>query len=301
MKTMVNRRSRPRRASAKAAFRKYTRSRFGNILFFLFLFIAGAFSVLPLVYSLATSLKPLDELLIFPPRLFVVLRPTLENFAALPDLVTSLSVPLSRYIFNSLFISVAGTALHVLAAAMAAFALSKTDLKYKGVIFMVIQFSLLFNAYTLGVPRYLIYSGMRIIDTYLVYLLPFIPSAMGVFLMKQYMDGYVPDAVIEAACIDGAGWFRTFWAVAFPMVRPCVLTLVLFSFRDIWATVPAGTIFTEALKTLPTVMSTIGAGGIARSGAAMAASVLLMIPPIAVYLISQGSIKETMGSAGIKG
>lgn len=301
MKTMGNIRFRLRGYSARAPLRKYTRSRVGNILFFLFLFAAGAFSVLPLLYSLTTSLKPLDELMIFPPRLFVVLRPTLENFAVLPDLVASLSVPLSRYVFNSLFISVAGTALHVLAAAMAAFVLSKTDLKHKNSVFLIIQFSLLFNAYTLGVPRYLIYSGMRIIDTYLVYLLPFIPSAMGVFLMKQYMDGYVPDAVIEAACIDGAGWMRTFWSIGFPMVRPCVLTLVLFSFRDIWATIPSGTIFSEALKTLPTVMSTISAGGIARSGAAMAASVLLMVPPIAVYLVSQGSIKETMGSAGIKG
>ena len=84
---------------------------------------------------------------------------------------------------------------------------------------------------------------------------------------------------------------------------PIVLkkTLVLFSFRDIWATIPGGTIFSESLKTLPTVMSTIGSGGIARSGASMAASVLMMIPPIVVYLISQSSIKESMSSAGIKG
>ena len=281
--------------------RKYTRSRFGNFVFFAFLFAFGAFSVLPLVYSVATSFKPLDELLLFPPTLFTVQRPTINNFLALPELISGLNIPLSRYLTNSLFISVAGTVLHVLAATAAAFVLSKIDLKFKRTIFLIIQLSLLFNAYTLSIPRYLIYNGMGIIDTYWVYILPAIPSSMGVFLMKQYMDGYIPDALMEAAKIDGANYLRIFWSIIFPNVKPCVLTLVLFAFQSIWATVPAGTIFDESLKTLPTVMSTIGAGGIARSGAAMAATVIMMIPPIVVYLFSQSSIKETMGSAGIKG
>jgi ABC-type sugar transport system permease subunit len=111
----------------------------------------------------------------------------------------------------------------------------------------------------------------------------------------------IPGELYEAAKIDGANYLRIFWSVIFPNVKPCVLTLVLFAFQSIWATIPTGTIFNESLKTLPTVMSTIGAGGIARSGASMAATVIMMIPPIVVYLFSQSSIKETMGSAGIKG
>ncbi|MBE6727177.1 MAG: carbohydrate ABC transporter permease [Ruminococcaceae bacterium] len=286
---------------SEGSVRKYTRSKFGNFIFFAFLFMFGAFSVLPLVYSVATSFKPLDELLVFPPTLFTVKRPTFNNYLALPDLISGLNIPLSRYVTNSLFISVAGTLLHVLAATAAAFVLSKIDLKFKKTIFLIIQLSLLFNAYTLSIPRYLIYNGMGIIDSYWVYILPAIPSSMGVFLMKQYMDGYIPDALIEASKIDGANYLRIFWSIIFPNVKPCVLTLVLFAFQSIWATIPAGTIFNESLKTLPTVMSTISSGGIARSGAAMAATVIMMIPPIFVYLISQSSIKETMGSAGIKG
>ena len=281
--------------------RKYTRSKFGNFMFFAFLFLFGAFSVLPLIYSVVTSFKPLDELLVFPPTLFLVKRPTINNYLALPDLISGLNVPLSRYLTNSLFISIAGTVLHVIAATAAAFVLSKIDLKFKKTIFLIIQLSLLFNAYTLSIPRYLIYNGMGIIDTYWVYILPAIPSSMGVFLMKQYMDGYVPNALIEAAKIDGAGWIRTFWTIIFPCVKPCLLTLTLFSFRDMWSLVPSGTIFSETLKTLPMVMSTVVSGGLARQGAAMANSVLMMIPPIVVYFISQGSLKESMSSAGIKG
>lgn len=286
---------------AKTEARRYTRSMFGNTFFFLLLVLAGLFSVLPLIYSIITSFKPLDELLVFPPSLVTVKRPTLGNYLAIPDLLSSLSVPISRYLFNSIFISVLGTLLHVIASAMAAFGLSKTDLKFKGLIFTIIQFSLLFNGYTLAVPRYIIYAELNIINTYWVYILPFIPSAMGVFLMKQYIDGYVPDALIEAAKIDGADWFRTFATIIMPIIRPCVLTLTLLTFRDIWMTVPGGTIFSEQLKTLPTIMSTISAGGIARTGSAMASSVILMIPTILVYFVSQGSIKQTMGSAGIKG
>lgn len=287
--------------SSRKQLRRFTRSRIGNIAYFLFLFLAGMFSVLPLIYCISTSFKPLDEILMFPPSLITVKRPTFANYTALPELLSGLSVPISRYLFNSFFISVAGTALHVLASAMAAFVLAKSNLRHKNLIFMVIQLSLLFNAYTLGVPRYVVYSQLHIINTYWVYILPFIPSAMGVFLMKQYMDGYVPDALLEAAHIDGADWYQIFFRIIFPIVRPCVLTLTLFSFRDIWATVPQGTVFSEQLKTLPTIMSTISAGGLARTGSSMAAAVIMMLPPIIVYFISQGSIRETMGTAGIKG
>ena len=280
--------------------KRYTRSKAGNFFYFLFLFAAGVFSLLPMIYCVVTSFKPLDELLVFPPTLFTVKRPTLSNYSALPDLISSLSVPLSRYIFNTVFIAAVGTALTVVFSAMAAFVLSKTDIKYKGIIFTVIQFALLFNTYTLAIPQYIIYSQLRVINTYFVYLFPTLASSMGIFLMKQYMDGYVPDALIEAAHIDGADWFRIFSRIIIPIIKPCVLTLTLFTFLGLWNVQSVGTIFSEQLKTLPTVMSTIAAGGLARTGSSMATSVIMMIPPVLVYLISQSSIKETMSSAGIK-
>lgn len=85
-----------------------------------------------------------------------------------------------------------------------------------------------------------------------------------------------------------------------PTIKPAWLTLTLFGFRDIWVNVPSTTIFTEKIKTLPMITSQITAGGIARSGSAMAMTVIMMIPPIAVYLISQSNVIEAMTSAGIK-
>ena len=288
-----------RQRSSKSEAKRYTRSKVGNFFYFAFIICGGVFAILPLVYCLCTSLKPLDEILIFPPR-FLVHRPTFANYAALPELLSSLRVPLSRYIFNSLFVTLGTTFLYVVVASMAAFVLCKSNIKFKKTIFYIIQFSLLFNAYTLSVPQYLIFTWMNIVDTYWVCILPHFASTMGVFLMKQYMEGSLPNALLEAAKIDGAGYYRIFWQIVMPIVKPMWLTLTLFTFRDVWAHVPAGTIFSETLKTLPTIMSQITAGGVARSGSAMAVTCILMIPPITVYMISQSNVMESMSSAGIK-
>lgn len=298
-KQKINKRLALRCSGSVSQSKRYTRSRVGNAVYVTFLLLFGIFSVLPLIYCITTSFKPLDELMIFPPR-FLVTRPTAQNYLALPGLLSNLRIPLSRYIFNSVFISLVTTVLYVFISTMAAFVLTKSHIKGKKLIFKLIQYALLFNAFTLAIPQYLIFSYLKMIDTYWVYVLPYLASTMGVFLMKQYMEGSVPDALLEAARIDGAGYFRTFWEIVFPMVKPCCMTLTLFAFRDVWSGVPGGTIFSEALKTLPAIMTQITAGGIARAGSAMAVTVIMMLPPILVYMISQSNVLESMNSAGIK-
>lgn len=279
--------------------KRFSRSKLGNFFYVLFLVIAGLFTMLPLIYAVVTSFKPIDELLVFPPKFFVN-RPTVTNYLALPDLLSSLQIPLSRYIFNSLFIAGITTFLYIIISSMSAFALSKGRFRGKNAYFWMIQIALMFNAYTLSIPSYLIYSKLHLIDTYLIYILPSLASTLGVFLVKQYIEGYVPDALLEAAKIDGAGYFRIFWKIVMPTIKPAWLTLMLFGFRDIWTTIPNGTVFSEEIKTLPMITSQIAAGGIARSGSSMAMTVIMMIPPICIYMISQSNVMEAMTSAGIK-
>ena len=278
--------------------RRYTRTRAGNVFLFVFIGALGIFSMLPLIYAVFTSFKPIDELLIFPPRFFAH-RPTLENYIVLPDLLSSLRVPLSRYIFNSLFITVFTTVVYIIISSMTAYVFAKSDLKGKNVMFMITQFALIFNGTTLGLSQFIILSKLNVVDTYFAYILPYLASTLGVFLIKQYMEGYVPDALLEAAKIDGAGYFKTFFGIVIPMIKPAWLTLALFAFRDVWAQVPS-TVFSEDIKTLPMIMAQITAGGVASSGSAMAVTTILMIPPIAVYLITQSSVVDSMSSAGIK-
>lgn len=269
-------------------------------MYFVFLTAMGLFSILPFFYSVVTSFKPLDELLVFPPK-FWVERPTLSNYALLPSLINKLEVPLSRYVFNSLFTTLAATLLHIIAATAAAFAFSKSKIKCRNVLFWIVQLSLLYNAYTLAVPQYLVFSNMGLIDTLWIYILPAIPSSVGVFLMKQYMESSIPEALLEAARIDGAGAFQMFFKIVIPITKPAWMTLFLLSFQSQWSYTPGGTIFSEELKTLPYVLTSISAGGIARSGATMAATVLMMLPPIIVYFVTQSNVMETMSTAGMKG
>lgn len=283
----------------KLQYKRYSRSKWGNIFFFLFLFLAGAFAILPMVYTIVTSFKPLDELLVFPPRFFVK-RPTLQNFVTLPTLMSNLKMPISRYTYNSIFTTVVTTVFQVIVAAMAAFSLSKIRLRGRKVIFLIIQFALLYNSYTLAIPQYIIFSKLQLVNTYWIYILPHLASSMGVFLIKQFIDDSIPDVLLEAAKIDGAGYGRIFWTIVFPNIKPAWLTLLLFAFRDMWSLTPSGVIFDEELKTLPMVMTQISSGGLARAGCTMAASTLMMLPPILIYVFTQSNVMETMSSAGIK-
>lgn len=286
-------------AKKTSQYKRYTRSKAGSVGYFTILIIAGLFMVFPMFYCIITSFKPLDELLIFPPK-FYVSRPTLTNYTALPALLSNLQIPISRYIFNSVFIAGVSTFLSIIAGSLAAFVFSKTTVPGRNLLFFIVQAMLLYNSYTLEVPQYLIFSGLNIIDTYWIYILPAIPSAVNCFLMKQFMDVSVPDTLLEAARIDGAGIVRIYWQVVMPIMKPAWMTVLLFSFQGMWSAVPSGTIFSEQLKTLPYVMSSVTAGGIARQGSSMAITVLLMIPPIVVFLFTQSNVMETMSSSGIK-
>ena len=287
-------------AKAKKQYKRYTRSTAVTVFSFILLLLAAVFTLLPLVYCIITSFKPLDELLVFPPKFFVV-RPTVSNYLALTALLGALHDAIGQYMFNSIFVSAVGTFLSVIAGSMAAFVFSRSQVKGRKALFLIVQIMLLYNSVTLAVPQYLIFSKLGMIDTYWVYILPAIPNSVGCFLMKQYMDSSVPFALLEAAKIDGAGMGRIYWSIILPIVKPAAMTMMLFSFQSMWSLVPSGTVFSEQMKTLPQVMTSITQGGIARSGSAMAVTVLLMIPPILVFLISQSNVLETMSSSGIKG
>lgn len=286
---------------AKNQVKRYTRSKGGTFVIALFLILFGAFMLLPMIYLLVTSLKPLEEIMAFPPKFYVV-SPTFENFRILPKLLSTEWVPFSRYILNSIFVSVVTTVLHVLVASAAAFTLSKYS-KYKlfNVIFILVQLSLLYNTYTLAIPQYVIMSKLNMLNTYWIYILPYLPSALGVFLLKQYMDSSIPETLLEAARIDGASCFMTYFRIALPLAKPAMLTLVLFAFKDMWSTSASNMIFDEDIKLLPNIISQIAEGGITRQGSTMAATVVMLLFPVCVYLISQSSITKTMSSSGIKG
>ena len=274
------------------------RSKGGNFLVFLMLLLLGSFMALPVVYSIVQAFKPMEEIFIFPPR-FTVQNPTVKNFKLIGQLAGSLWVPFSRYLFNSVFVSFAGTLGNVLISSMAAYPLAKHDFVGKKVLFKLVTLSLLFTGGVIELPRYIVMTKLHIINTYWALILPTIASSMGLFLMKQFME-QLNNSLLEAARIDGMNEFQIFIRIVMPLVKPAWLTQIIFAFQGVWSMTGGNYIYREDLKLFPTALSQIQSGGIARAGVAAAASLVMLIPPVIMFLITQSSIMETMAHAGIK-
>ena len=266
---------------------------------FIFLALVAAFMALPAYYSVVQSLKPIEELFAYPPKFFVR-NPTLSNYKFAIRLAGSSWIPFSRYLVNSIFVTVTGTVLYVIIASLAAYPLAKS--KAPGVKFLslLVVWTLLFSDSVTAIPRYIVVAGLGMIDTYFAILIPAMAGSFGVFLMRQFMSNAIPDSVLEAARIDGAGEYKIFWRIIMPCVKPAWLTLIIFTFQSMWSATGGSYIFSEELKTLPSVLSTIAGGGIARSGAGSAVAVILMLPPVIIFILSQSSIMDTMAHSGLK-
>ena len=263
------------------------------------LVLMGAFMFIPMYYVVIQSLKPLDELFMFPPK-FYVKSPTFDNFRDLVTLMGDSWVPFSRYIFNTVFITICGTLGNLIFASMAAYSLSKLRFPGRNAIFQIIVMSLMFHSTVNQVTHFIILSSFGWIDTYLSIIVPSLAGTMGLYLMKQFMETSVPDTVLESARLDGASEFRIYLTIAMPMVKPAWMTLIIECFKGLWNTGASIYIHSEELKTFNYAIQQIVNGGIARSGAGAAATVIMMIVPILIFVLNQSQIVETMGSSGMK-
>ena len=278
--------------------RKPNRSLGGDIGVYIFLGLCSILMITPLVFAISNSLKPLDEVLKRPPSFFAI-HPTFDNFS---DLFVTLSqgwVPLTRYIWNTLFVTVVGTVGHVILASMAAYVLAKYNFPGGNLFFRIAVVALMFTGYVTGIPNYLIMCKLHMVDTYWSIVLPAIGGSLGLFLMKQFIDGF-PMSLIEAAKIDGAHELTIFWKLVMPNVRPAWLTISIFSIQGLWNNPQTQTIYTENKKMLSYALTQLGTNVIARMGQQNAVIVFTMLVPIVFFIFSQSQIMETMASSGLK-
>ena len=278
--------------------RKPNRSVGGDNGIYILLILFGIFFVLPLVYSISSAFKPLDEIYLYPPRFFVK-NPTFNNFQDLLVVMSSSYVPFTRYVFNTVLITLLGTVGHLIIGSMAAYVLAKYEFPGSKKIFKIIQAAIMFNAYVLQIPTYIIMSKLGWIDTYLALMVPAFALPMGLFLMKQFME-QIPDALIEAAKIDGAKEGRIFLQIVMPNVKPAWLTVTIFSVQNLWNMKGQVYIYSEEYKMLPYALQQIMAGGVARAGVGSAATMVVMMVPILIFVLAESNILETMASSGIK-
>ncbi len=275
----------------------------GTWLLYLFLTVFGLIMLAPLVYMASTALKPISELFLFPPRFFVV-NPTLLNFRDLLLITGTSYVPFSRFIFNSMIVTGGIVIGGVLIAAMAAYPLAKHySMPMRSWLFSLVVAALMFSPMVLQIPQYLLVSRSGLMNTYFAMIFPYLAAPIGMFLMTQFLR-QIPDALLEAARIDGASEYRTFWVIILPMLKPAIATFALFSFITAWNDPYPAMVYTtvEDMKSLPIAIQTIsgGVGVVARVGTYAAASFLMIVPTIIVFVITQRMVLQTMAHSGLK-
>lgn len=270
----------------------------GTVFIFILLFVLGAFMILPIYLTLVMSVKPVEELFVFPPKLYT-LNPTLDNFKDMFDTLNEMWVPFSRYVFNSVFVTAAVTVSQCVFSAMAAFVLAKY--KFPGSRFLnsVIIIALLYQSNVIYIMQYIVMNKLHLINTYWALILPSVASPICVFLMRQSIS-HLPDSIIESAKVDGAGAFTICWKIVMPNQKPALMTLIIFAFQAAWNIQGGSFVYDESLKTLPTVVQQAAESGLARAGVAMASSVFMLLPPVIIFMAAQKYVIETMAYSGIK-
>ena len=278
--------------------KRINRSRVGDFFLFLFLLVSSILSILPLIMIVNNAFKPLDEIFKFPPTIFVI-NPTLNNFADLGVVLGTSLVPFSRYLFNTVYVTILGTFGHVIVASMCSYVLSRYNVPGGKVIFSLIVYALMFPSSVTATPNYIILNWLGLIDTHWSIVLPVIGGTLGLFLMKQFMD-QISMEYIESAKLDGAGEFKTYWSIVMPLVKPAWITLVILNFQSLWNTYGSTTIYREDLKMLSYAINQIASAGVARTGTLNAVQLVMIIVPIAVFIFSQSNVMETMAHSGMK-
>ena len=275
------------------------RSAGGDTAITVMLVILGLMMFLPMYNSVITAFKPAGELAITPPKLYVM-KPTMKNFI---DLFTNMNqtwVPISRYIFNTIYISVASTVGALVLGSMTAYALSKIRMPGYKLMNNLITWSLMIGSTITGTYNFIIYCKIGMLNTYAISILPVWAGTLGLYLMKNFIDDGISDEMIEAARIDGAKEFYIYWKIAMPLVKPAWLTCIVTTFQTVWNAGASIYVWSEDLKTFNAAVAQITGAAGSNPGAAAAGAVLMMSVPIIVFVVNQSQIVETMASSGMK-
>lgn len=257
---------------------------------------------LPIIYLFVTAFKPLDELLEFPPKFFVK-KPTAQNFIDLFSRTGSTGLPIYRYLLNSIFISLAVTALSVIVSSMAGYILSKKNFKGKRTLNEINTLAMMFVGTAVTIPRFLIISSVGIVNTIGAHILPLLAMPVGLFLVKQFIDD-VPNELLEAAKLDGAGDFYIYTKIILPLVSPALVTVAILAFQSAWNNTETSNLYVnnEELQTFAYYLSTLSNSSNAISGAGVSAAsaLILFLPNLIIFVVLQSKVMDTMARSGIK-
>ena len=256
----------------------------GQIKFYIILVPLSLFMILPVVMLVNRAFMPLGELFAFPPHI-IARNPTTNNFKSLFALSSTTGVPMLRYLLNSVIVTVLTVLLNLVVTILGAYTFAKKNFKGKAVLFEINQLALMFVPTAVAISRYLVIVKLNLTDTWLVHVLPLAAMPVGLFLVKQFTD-QIPDALIEAAVMDGAR----------------EMTIVL-TFQQVWMATEASNNYVnnDTMRTLAYYLNSLSTNNtVAAAGMTAAASVLLFLPNLIIFICMQSQVMNTMSHSGIK-
>ena len=273
----------------------------GQLKIYLFLLPICAVMVLPIIFIFVNALKPLDELFVYPPR-FYVRNPTLNNFSTLFSLSATSNTPASRYLFNSIVSALLTVLFTLIIGTGAGYVLSKKHFRARNALLEINNLALMFCAIAVAIPRYFVIAKLGLLDTFWANIVPLLATPVGVFLIKQFIDG-LPDSLVEAAYIDGANDYQILFKIIMPLIKPALATLTIMTFQSAWGSTEASTLLinNENYKNFAFYMSTLTATGtVSGQGVAAAAALIMFLPNLIIFICMQSKVMSTMAHSGIK-
>lgn len=267
-----------------------------NIIFYVISVALSVMVVIPFYWMIITSLKSKGALMALPIQ-WIPRHPTLQSYRKVFSLF-----PFGKAILNSLFVSITFTVITVLSSSMAAFAIAKIRFKGAGVFFRMYLMSMMIPTQITLIPLFIIMSRLNLTNTYTSVISPSIFSAFSIFLLVQNLRS-LPDDFMEAARIDGASLWTTFFRVIMPMEKPVLATLVITTFMGAWNDYlwPLVMLSDKNKMTLTLALNTLNGQYGTEYNVLMAGCLISMIPIIVVYIIAQTQMKQGITAGGVKG
>jgi len=249
----------------------------------------------PLVWMVAASLMPAGEASAFPPP-FIPSRVTFEHYTRL---LTALN--LARSLFNSAFLAVSVTAISLLVNSMAGYAFAKYRFRGRDPLFKILVASMVIPSQVTMLPLFLMLNKMGFINSYVGVIIPGMASVFGIFLIRQFAMS-IPDSLIEAARIDGAGDFRIYRSLILPLCRPILVTLGVFTFMGTWNDFlwPLIVMTDDSMYTLPVALANLSLEHVQDTELMMAGSVLTIAPVLILFAAVQKHYISGIMAGGLK-
>ena len=274
------------------------------------LIVLAVIFVAPLAYMVTASLLPLDRMFEYPPQ-WLPIGGTLDNYTGF----LSADRPLGRWVLNSLFVSITITVLQMFFSALVAYTFAKRKFPGRDFLFFSGLATMMLPSEVTLIPNYLILKSIPLfggnditgvgghgwLDSYWGLIVPSLVSPFAIFLLRQYMKS-IPDSLIEAARIDGAGHFKIFWKIILPLSKPALAALTIFTFQFQWGDFygPLIILSSPELFTLPLGLALFQQGSRTVWNLVMAGSVLALLPMIVIFAIFQKQFVRGISLSGMK-